>query len=221
MSEVQEQFDWTKETAKCVEGLKFDTEQDYTFELVFEDVSLHTLKRKDGTFVMYQKGDKAGQPVRMYTFPFREVESDVSFKLDFFHNEQYRVNPTNPELEDDIVKLSRKFGYSPVLNGNFSPADFIKPGIVFTARLKELPAKEGQKPYKTIDISTIQLGENNAGDTQSKVSEPSDAEQKEILALAKGCKKFSELVAKINKTTKKDEYLDAAMRMKETGKLKF
>ena len=217
----QQQFDWQKETAKCVEGLKFDTEQDYNFELQFEAVSLHTMTRKDGTEVVYKKGDKAGLPVKMYTFPFLEMESGIVFKLDYFHNEKYKVNPANPELEDEIVRFSRKLGYNPVLEGNFSVGDFIKPGIAFTAKLKELPVKEGQKSYKTIDIDTIEMSGASASETQSKITEPSSAEQTEILALAKGCKKFSELVAKINKTAKKDEYLDAAMRMKETGKLKF
>ena len=217
----QQQFDWQKETAKCVEGLKFDLEQDYTFELQFDGVSLHTMTRKDGTEVVFKKGERAGMPVKMYTFPFLEKESEIVFKLDFFHGDRYKVNPANPELEDEIVLFSRKLGYNPVVDGNFSIGDFINPGITFTAKLKELPAKEGAKAYKTIDIATIEVVGSGPSGSQSKVSEPSDAEQREILALAKGCKKFSELVSRINKTAKKDEYLDAAMRMKETGKLKF
>lgn len=222
MSETQQQqFDWEGETAKCVEGLKFDLDQDYTFELVFEGVSLHNLVRKDGEVITYKKGEKMGQPVKMFTFPFKEVESNVEFKLDYFHNDSYRVNPQNPELEDDIVKLSRKLGYDPVLGGNFRVKDFIKPGVTFTARLKELPPSKDNKVYKTIDLDTISLGESAPHEKQAKVDDIPAGKQKEILALAKGCKKFNELVSKINKSGKVDELLDAAMRLKENGTLTF
>lgn len=237
----QQQFDWQKETAKCVEGLKFDLDEEYPFELVWENVSLHNIVKKndDGssTEIVYKKGAKAGQPIKMYTFPFKELNSNVEFKLEFFHNDSYRVNPANPELEDDIVKLSRKLGYNPVLDGNFSIADFIKPGLSFTAKLCyqkptkanevlnevkgviETPdGKEIRKAYKTIDISTINASESGSTEKQAELSE--DAVE-EVMEMKKGCKKFSELVSKINKAGKSDELLDVAMRMKEQGKIKF
>jgi hypothetical protein len=234
----QQQFDWQKETAKCVEGLKFDTEQDYKFELVSEEVSLHTIGKEAP--VLFKKGPKAGTPVKMYTFPFREVESNVMFKLEFFHNDSYKINPTNPELEDDLVRLSRKVGYNPVLDGNFTVADFVKPGLAFTAKLCfQKPTKAGQKvdeargvvvnaageevgkAYKTIDIDTIVMSDGSSSG-QGTLPEPINADdEKAVLALAKGCKKFSELVSKINKEKRKDELLDVSMRMKEKGTLKF
>jgi hypothetical protein len=242
---VQEQFDWQKETAKCVEGLKFDLDQDYKFELDYDDVSLHTIAKKlpDGTFepILYKKGENKDQPIKMYTFPFKETETTVTFKTEFFHNKTYRVNPQNPELEDAIVKFSRKLGYNPMLDGDFSVPDFIKPGIVITARLMyqqptekgysidektgmvlNAAGKEVRKAYKTIDIDTIVLGEGGSGgETQEALEKVEPAVQKEIQDLAKGCKKFAELVTKINKAKLTDKLLDPAMKMKEQGLLKF
>ena len=48
MPETQEQFDWMQDSAKCVEGLKFDLDKDYTFDLVFEEISKHPMKRGSG-----------------------------------------------------------------------------------------------------------------------------------------------------------------------------
>lgn len=218
----QQQFDWQKETAKCVEGLKFDLENEYQFEIVFENVSLHDIvkKNEDGTSttVVYKKGEKAGQPIKMYTIPFRELNSNVEFKLEFFHNDSYRVNPANPELEDEIVQLSRKLGYNPVLDGNFSIRDFIKPGIAFTAKLKELPPSKNGKVYKTIDISTINASESGSTEKQAELSE---GVVEEVMEMKKGCKRFADLVSKINKAGKNDELLDVAMNLKEQGKIKF
>lgn len=242
---VQEQFDWQKETAKCVEGLKFDLDQDYKFEIDFDGVSLHTIAKKlpDNTMetILYKKGDRKGQPIKMYTIPFKETETTVAFKMEFFQNDSYRVNPQNPELEDDIVKLSRKLGYNPVLDGDFSVADFVKPGIVITAKLMyQKPTEKGysideksgmvlnaagkdvRKAYKTIDINTIVVGEGgSSGETQEAIEKVDAATQKEVLELAKGCKKFAELVTKINKAKLTDKLLDPSMKMKEQGLLKF
>lgn len=242
---VQEQFDWQKETAKCVEGLKFDLDQDYKFELDFDGVSLHTIAKKlaDGSSetILYKKGDRAGKPIKMFTIPFKETETNVAFKMEFFQNDSYRINPQNPELEDAIVKLSRKLGYNPVLDGDFSVADFIKPGIVITAKLMYQPptekgytvdektgmilnalGKDVRKAYKTIDIDTITLGEGgSSGETQESIEKVDAETQKEVQDLAKGCKKFAELVTKINKAKLTDKLLDPAMKMKEQGLLKF
>ena len=235
---IQEQFDWTQESAKCVEGLKFDLDQDYNFELVYEDVALHALKTKEGEILLYKKGDRKGQPLKMFTFPFKEVNTNVEFKLEFFQNDSYRVNPENPKLEDDIVRFSRKLGYQPVLDGTFSPADFIKPGIAIKARLCfQKPTKAGEvlneasgtidnasgtelrKAYKTIDIDTIVLeGESGASEAQEKIEPIADADKKAVQDMAKGCKKFSELTTKINKS-KKYDLLGVAMRMKESKEI--
>jgi len=220
----QQQFDWQKETAKCVEGLKFDLNQEYKFELVFEGVELyHTSKKQeDGTRVpsYYKTGAKQGEPVLKYKFPFKELNSNVEFTLEYFKNDSYRVNPANPELEDDIVKLSRKLGYSPVLDGNFKVSDFIKAGLVFTAKLIDLEPNSKGKVYKTIDISTIKT-ESSGSVSQEKFADISNEDMTEVHEMAKGCKKFSELVSRINKAGKSDELLDVAMRLKEQGKLKF
>lgn len=223
----QTQFDWQAETAKCVEGIQFDEDQDYTFTLVFDEVSLHAMTKKDGSVITYKKGDKAGQPVKLYTFPFKMEEANVTMKLDFFHSDNYRINPSNPELEDPIVQFSRKVGYNPVLDGDFSPRDFIKPGLSFTAKVIDQPQTEdqkkaGKKPYKTIDISSIRLTDGGeGGETQDHIEKIPKEIQEEVLALAKGCKKFPELVAKINKAKKTEELLAPAMSMKEQGILKL
>ena len=242
---VQEQFDWQKESAKCVEGLKFDLDQDYTFEIDFDGVSLHTIAKKlaDGSYetLLYKKGDKAGQPMKMFTIPFKEQGTSVTFKTEFWHNDTYRVNPQNPELEDAFVKFSRKLGYNPVLDGDFDPKDFIKPGLVITARLAyqqpyekgysideksgmvlNAAGKEVRKAYKTIDIDTIVVGEGgSSGETQEAIEKVDAETQKEVQDLAKGCKKFAELVTKINKAKLTDKLLDPSMKMKEQGLLKF
>ena len=229
MEDTQDQFDWMEESAKCVEGLKFDLDQRYVFELIFGEVSLHLLKRKDGTVITYQKGDRAGQPIKMYTFPFKEANSNVTFKLDFFANESYRVNPENPELEDEIVRFSRKLGYSPVLDGNFAPKDFITPGLKFTAMLKEQELTEdqkkaGKKAYNQIDIDTIELdGEagSSSGGQQQLEDVPEDVQKKVQDAVkASKAKKFQELSAYLSKN-KKFDLIEPALLMKEQGLIKL
>jgi len=238
---AQQQFDWANETAKCIEGLKLDLEREYHFELLDTEVSLHEIGKDGEPPICYKKGPLAGQPIKMYTFPFRETQLNLEFKLDFFHSDSYRVNPTNPELEDSIVRFSRKLGYNPVVNGNFSIRDFVVPGIAFTAELEELApkgtyfdkdgmlfSKDGKpvdranyKIYKGIKIDTIKLDGGSASAGQQKINEPSKDVINKVKALAEGCKKFPELVKKISAEEKSDELLNAAMMMKSNGTLKF
>jgi hypothetical protein len=212
----QKQFDWLNEKSKCVEGIKLPVGEDRKFELVHEEVSLHNLVRADGTTVT----NKQGVESRMWTIPFRDVEANVKIKLDYFWNEKERVNPANPELESEIVKLSRKLGYEPVVDGDFAPSDFLKPGMTIIAQLKEQPPNKNGRVYNTIDIDTVRL--DGAGETEKQdvLDDVSDETAKEILAIGKGCKKFSELTTKINKA-KKYELLQGAMVLNEKGKLKF
>jgi len=232
MPETQEQFDWMQDSAKCVEGLKFDLDKDYTFDLVFEEISKHPMKRgtgDDAEVIVYKKGEKKGQPVMMYTIPFKERESGVAFKVDFFANDSYRVNPENPELEDAIVKFSRKLGYSPVLDGDFSLADFLKPGIAITARLKERELtddqkKKGKKAYNEIDIDTIVLEGESAGEsgsTQESIEEVSKEDQEKVQKYLKEskAKKLGELTTYLSKK-KEFKLVEAAIRMKEQGLIK-
>ena len=233
MPESQEQFDWMQDSAKCVEGLKFDLDKDYIFDLVFEEISKHQIKRgsgDDAEVILYKKGDKKGQPVLMYTIPFKERESGVVFKTDFFANDSYRVNPENPELEDEIVNFSRKLGYSPVLNGDFSLADFLKPGIAITARLKERELtddqkRKGKKAYNEIDISSVVLeGESpSAGDDhQEAIEEVSHEDQEKVQKYLKEskAKKLGELTTFLSKK-KEFKLVEAAIRMKEQGLIKI
>lgn len=246
MAEQQQQFDWMKEVSTCVEGLKLDLETEYHFELaksVPDSVSLHTIGKPGEPPLLFKEGQKAGQPIKMYTILFRETGLNLEFKMDFFHNESYRINPGNPELEDEIVKFSRKVGYNPSLGGDFRVSDFIREGLSFTAKLKELAPKgtyfnesgvllskkdntavdrSTVKIYKGIDINTIKLDASvKPISNQTGITKPSDEIVKKIQELAKTCKKFPELVKKINAEDDADVLLDAAMMMKSNGELKF
>jgi hypothetical protein len=220
MTEVQKQFDWMKESSKCVEGLKLPVGEDRVFELVFEEVALKALERKDGTFVT----KKDGSISKVWEVPFKDIETNVKFKnfdKPFWYNENERVNPANPEMESDFVKLSRKIGYQPVLDGDFAPRDFLRPGLRITAQLKELPPNKDGKVYLAIDIDTIRTEDGGDSGVQKEIEDAIDpAQQKEILAFAKGAKKFADVVKAIN-AKKKHELLPVAMRMNEEGQFKF
>ena len=229
----QQQFDWTTDSAECVEGLKFDLDARYGF--ILDNFTKHDMTRKDGSRVLYKKGDREGQPVLMYTAAFKEEQTNVIFKSDFFVQETYRVNENAPETEDDFVRFSRKLGYNPLLGGKFSPADFIKIGMRITAKLKEQPLtdeqkKANKKAYNEIDIDTISLEEGGeaGGGQQDLPAEVSDEIVKELQALinaAPKAKKFADLAGKINKQGAKDktkfDLLEPAMQANASGKLKF
>jgi hypothetical protein len=50
----QETFNWMTESADVVEGLKFDTDVDYTFRL--DSIDPMIVKRKDGSTVLRNDG---------------------------------------------------------------------------------------------------------------------------------------------------------------------
>src|SRR5512138_1906900 len=226
---AQQQFDWTKDSAECVEGIKFDLDNTYSF--ILDEFTKHDMRRKDGSTVTYKSGEKQGKPVLMYTALWKEEQTKVKFKLDYFVQDQYRVNENAPETEDDFVKLSRKLGYKPILGGRFSPNDFIHLGTKISAKLMVQPQSDadkaaGKKAYNTIDVDSIILEGEVGGDSQQEIPDeiPADVE-KEIVALAKGCKKFSDLAGKINKMGAKDaakfDLLEPAMKLNQVGKIKF
>lgn len=230
---AQQQFDWSNDSAECVEGLKFDL--DTTYDFILDNFTKHDMVRKDGTKVLYKKGDKVGTPVLQYTAHWKETKTNVIFKTDFFANDSYRVNENAPETEDDFVRFSRKLGYNPILGGRFNPADFIKIGMSISAKLKaqdqtEEQKKAGKKPYNTIDIDTIVLGEGgSAGDAQqdlpTEVPEETIKELQKLIDAAPKAKKFADLAGKINKLGAKDkskfDLLEPAMQANQAGKLKF
>jgi len=247
----QQQFDWSKDSAECVEGLKFDL--DTTYEFTLDNFTKHEMVKKDGTKVLYKKGDKEGQPVLMYTAHFKELQTTAMFKLDFFVQDRYRVNENAPETEDDFVKFSRKLGYAPILGtkeepGRFAPADFIHLGIKISANLKyqvptstneKLDEATGQitdlsgnvlrKAYTQIDVDTIVLDGDNATDSQEslpeEISDDVKKELQDLISAAPKCKKFADLMAKINKAGAKDkskfELIGPAMQLNQNGQLKF
>jgi hypothetical protein len=213
MNAPQQTFDWTKEKSECVEGLKLDPEEEYTFTL--DDVSLHNLVRKDGTVVTRKDGTES----RMYSLKWAMADTSITLKMDFFKNEKERVNPEHPENESEFVKLSRKLGYKPVIGGAFAPSDFLQLGMTIKAHVKELPPNPDGKVYNAINIDTITC--DGTPDTQAQIPDaiPDDI-QKEILTMAKGCKKQSDLSGKINKA-KKYNLLQPMMQMVDQGILKF
>lgn len=236
-AQLQQQFDWSKDSGECVEGLKFDLDARYGF--ILDNFTKHDMTRKDGSKVLYKKGEKEGQPVLMYTAAFKEEQTGVVFKSDFFVQDTYRVNENAPETEDDFVRFSRKLGYNPVLGtkedpGRFSPSDFIKIGLRITAKLKEQSLtdeqkKANKKAYNEIDVETISLEEGGeAGGQQDLPAEVPEAVVKELQALinaAPKAKKFADLAGKINKLGAKDkakfDLLEPAMQANAAGKLKF
>ena len=242
----QTTYDWSNDSQECVEGLKLDHDTEYEF--ILEGFSKHDMKTKDGTIITYKKGPSEGEPVLMYTFEWKMIETNIVIKDDYFVKDKYRVNENSPELEDDIVKVSRKLGYNPVLGGKFSVADFVQIGMKIKARLKyRAPTKAGErldeergvivtesgaekKAFDAIDIDTIVLdGESSGGDSQQEIPEEIPAATiKEVQDLIKAgkCKKFADLATQINKFVKTNPekhkaLLSAAMNLNQQGKLKF
>lgn len=243
MSE-QQQFDWSNDSQECVEGLKFDHETEYEFTLA--NFTKHNLVNKEKEIITFKKGDREGQPILMYTFEWKEGQTNVVFKDDYFVQDSYRVNENSPELEDPLVKVSRKLGYNPVLGGRFSVGDFVHVGTKIRAKLMyRKPTKSGEtldeargviigaggkesKAFDTIDVSTIVLDGESVPEQQTIEDEIPPEVVKEIQGLvnaAPKCKKFSDLAAKINKLGAKDaakfQLLAPAMSLNQQGKLKF
>jgi hypothetical protein len=229
---AQQTFDWTQDSAECIEGLKFDLETQYDF--VLDNFTKHNLVRKDGSKVVYKdSAKKAGQDVLMYTFAWKELSSKVIFKQDFFVQEQYRVNENAPDTEDEIVSLSRKLGYSPVLGGRFALSDFVHLGTKISAKLKVQPQTDadkaaGKKAYNTLDISTIVVDGESVPDSQQNLEDSVDGntieELNKIIKEKPVSKKFSELTAKISKLVAKGgdaSLFEAAMVANQKGLLKF
>ena len=229
---VQQTFDWTQDSAECIEGLKFDLETQYDF--VLDNFTKHNLTRKDGSRVVYsEKAKKAGQEILMYTFFWKEQQSNIVFKQDFFVQDQYRVNEHAPETEDELVQMSRKLGYNPVLGGRFAVGDFVHLGTKIAAKLKlkaltDAEKAAGKKAFNTIDISTIVLDGESASDSQQNLADIDADALEELNKLIKekpACKKFSDLTAKINKLGAKDsekfKLLEPAMLAKDAGLLNF
>jgi len=234
MSEVpvQQTFDWTQDSAECIEGLKFDLETQYDF--VLDNFTKHNLTRKDGSRVVYpEKSKKAGQEILMYTFFWTEQQSNIVFKQDFFVQDQYRVNERAPETEDELVQMSRKLGYKPVLGGRFAVGDFVHLDTKIAAKLKlkaltDAEKAAGKKAFNTIDIATIVLDGESVSDSQQNLADIDTDALEELNKLIKekpACKKFSDLTAKINKLGAKDsekfKLLEPAMLAKDAGLLKF
>lgn len=221
MSE-QETFNWMNESADVVEGLKFDTDVDYTFRLDSVDPTI--VKRKDGSTVLRNDGT----PSKKLALKWVELSTKVGFKMDLWVNDRERVNPTNPEIESDNVKLSRKLGYSPILGGKFSFGDFLKVGMEIEAKLVPVVSKDAkgnERTFNNIDQSSVRLV-GDAPDTQTQIPDmPSSDIVKELQTLAKGCKRLSDLTAKINKLGAKDpakfQLLQPAMQLAEQGVIKF
>lgn len=221
MSE-QETFNWMTESADVVEGLKFDTDVDYTFRL--DSIDPLIVKRKDGSTVLRNDGT----PSKKLTLKWVELSTKVGFKMDLWVNDRERVNPSNPEIESDNVKLSRKLGYSPVLGGKFSFGDFLKVGMEIEAKLVPVTSKDKEgkeRTFNNLDQASVRLV-GDAPDSQAQIPDmPSSDIIKELQALAKGCKRLSDLTAKINKLGAKDpakfQLLQPAMQLAEQGVIKF
>lgn len=222
MAETQDTFNWMEESADVVEGLKFDTEIDYTFRL--DSVEPSIVKRKDGSVVLRNDGT----PSKKLSLKWVELTSKVGFKMDLWVNDRERVNPANPEIESENVKLSRRLGYNPVLGGKFAFPDFLKVGMEIEAKLIPVTSKDAkgvERTFNNIDMNTVRLV-GDAPDEQTQIpAGPSPEVVKEIQALAKGCKKISDLTGKINKLAAKDpskfQLLQPAMQLAEQGVIKF
>jgi hypothetical protein len=222
MMPEQETFNWMDESADVVEGLKFDTDIDYTFRL--DQVDPVIVKRKDGSVVLRNDGT----PSKKLALKWVELTSKVGFKMDLWVNDRERVNPANPEIESENVKLSRRLGYNPILGGKFSFPDFLKIGMQIEGRLIPVTSKDKEgkdRTFNNIDINTVRVV-GSAPDEQSQIpNAPSGEVVKELQALAKGCKKLSDLTGKINKLGAKDpskfQLLQPAMQLAEQGVIKF
>lgn len=218
MTGEQQQFDWHKESSKCVEGLRLAVGEDLEFELDYDNVELKAATKKDGTVVTRKDGTVS----KVWRIPFIEVQSKLSKRLDFWANENMRVNQNTPEVEDEFVKFSRRLGYNPQLGGDFVPEDFLKRGTRIIAKLKERPdATNPEKKYTEIDVTTIRLADGSgASDSQTPLADDSELIS-EVLTMAEDSKlkKFSDLVAKINKAKRTKDLLPVAMKMKTDGVL--
>lgn len=228
MAETQQQFDWHKESSKCVEGLRLAVGEDLEFELDYDNVELKQALKKDSSGNKIPSLNNDGTPKKIWSIPVIEVQSKITKYLtdekgySFWANANVRVNPNTPEVEDAIVRLSRRLGYNPQLGGDFVPEDFLKRGLRFVAQLVEYQdEKDPTKKYTRIDMNTIRLADGSGpSDSQAPLADDSELIS-EVLTIAEDAKlkKFSDLVAKINKAKRTKDLLPVAMKMKTDGVL--
>lgn len=208
----QQVFDWAGQEATILEGIKFDPDVTYELELDYDKISWHTVKRKDGSLVL--RKDKS--PSRILEIPFVVLETEVQLSVKDWYNLGKDGKPM--VFKDSVIwKLADKLGYNPSIGKSLLPSDFLTRGLKIKAKIMELPPNEQGRVYNAIDLDTIQ----SEGVEQQTIPEKiPDAVAAEIKALAKGCKKQSDLMSKINKS-KKFDLLQPAMLLIEQGTIKF
>ena len=152
---------------EITEGIKFDPENDYTFEVT-------DIKRK--------AGEKDGKPWQSLELSFTEAESGVTIRKSFFLNPKISINKDSPEKSADLIKLANALGYKTEIGTKgFHPKNFLRIGLKISARVVEQVRKDGTKTgYSEINIASIRPFGKKA--QQSFASDPSDVAkwQKEI-----------------------------------------
>ena len=151
--ETQNTFDWMAEenAMEVVEGIKFDPEADYTFEI----------KEIAG-----KSGVKEGKPWKAIEVHFAEQESGVVIRKPFFVSPKITKNLDTPTKSNDMVKLAEALGHKPAIGTKVHPKNFLRVGMKITCKVLPQKTKDGKETgYSEIALETCRIAGKKAQQT--------------------------------------------------------
>lgn len=166
--EAQSTFDWMADDnqMEVVEGIKFDPEREYPFEI----------KEITG-----KGGIKEGKPWKAIVVAFAEEESGVVIRKMFFISDKITKNVDSPEKSNDLVKLAEVLGHKPEIGKKIHPKNFLRVGMKVTAHVLPQKRKDGTETgYSEISIASIKPLGKKAQQTVPVNTESIGKWQKEI-----------------------------------------
>lgn len=203
---TQNTFDWMDDnnSMEVVEGIKFDPEIDYPFEI------------KE---IVGKKGVKEGHEWQAIEVHFAEQESGVVIRKSFFVSPKITKNMDTPAKSNDLVKLAEALGHKPSIGSKIHPKNFLRVGLKITAKVVPSKNKEGKETgYSEIDLTTVRPSGTKA---QQKITiDPVKIEkwQKEITDGKYTSKeKYLQNLANTGRVMEVSEFLAAA----DSGSIKF
>ena len=204
----QRTFDWMADenTMEVTEGIKFDPEVEYNFEL---------------TNIEGKEKEKDGKLLRMLRLTWTELVSGVNIGQTHFIRPKVAKNVEDSAKSDTLVKLALALGYKvDVGEKAFHPKNFLRQGMKITAHVKDqVDNKTGKKTgFSEIDIATIKLAGKRA---QQQIGYDDGMISKWNEEVAKdGIKTKEQLVQKLAMTQRSSE-IPPLMEAAKAGLIKF
>lgn len=136
----QRTFDWTQADFEVSEGVKFDPEIDYNFEI---------------TEIKGISGIKDGKEWKAVKVSFAEEETGVALNKSFFVGKVTK-NRDSPEKSNDLVKFAIALGYKPEIGTKLDLKNMIRTGMKISARVVPQTDRKGKETgFQEINLATV------------------------------------------------------------------